>query len=153
MTGVSRLENDSNRKALIESHPVKGLLDIRQTGDACVIRLEDSPSDSLDLALEVLAGVTEQRDVGVHSRPDSIEQILPEIREHVPVAVVDEYKYRLPDVGVLPFGDVQVGHVAIERRLHEAVVVVELRLLDRFLRRADSLIDVARTSQCILCLL
>ena len=54
---------------------------------------------------------------------------------------------RLPDVGVLPLRDVQVGHVAVEPRFHKAVVVVELRVLDRFLSCADSLIDVAQHPQ------
>ena len=59
----------------------------------------------------------------------------------------------MPGVGELPFGDVQIGDVAVERRAYVAVVVVELRVLDRFLSGADSLIDVAYHAQRVLRLL
>ena len=56
----------------------------------------------------------------------------------VSVNIAQEIQYERADVGVLPGGNVQVGHVSIEGRLHEAVVVIELRIIDRVLCGADS---------------
>ena len=58
MVRVAALQNDSNRKSLIKSHPVQSLFDVWQAGDSCPVLLKESPPDTLYLALEASPRIT-----------------------------------------------------------------------------------------------
>ncbi len=153
MGGVAGLQKYSNWKSLVQSYPVQSLFDVRQAADGRTVFLKESPSDTFDLSLEPLARVAQQRNLRGHVWSNPVKQVLPEIREHVPFAAIHQRQDGLPRVGVLSLRNVEIGDVAVERRSHEAVVVVKLSVFDRFLRRTQSLIHVAHDSQLVLCLL
>ena len=92
---VTTLQNNPNRKSLVEAHPVQSLLDVGQAADSRAIFLKQSPSNTLHLALEAFAGITQQRHLRRHPWPYAIKQVLPEVREHVPLAIVDQRQDRL----------------------------------------------------------
>jgi hypothetical protein len=108
MAAVGAFEDDSNRKSLVKPHPIQSLFDIWQAANGSAVLLKEPPSDTLHFSLKALARVAQQRNVRAHSWPYSIEQVFPEISEHVPVTIVHQRKNRLARVGVLPLGDVQV---------------------------------------------
>jgi hypothetical protein len=50
----------------------------------------------------------------------------------------------------LALGDIEICDVAVEWGSHEAVVVVELGVINLFLRRSKSLVNIAEDSQRVL---
>src|SRR5581483_12131068 len=78
-----------------------------------------------------------------HAGRDLREVALAEVREHVPRATVDQRHDLTALVRVLADGDVQVRDVALEGRAHEAVVDVELRVVDGGARRLQPGVHVA----------
>src|SRR5215472_17615399 len=153
MAAASALQDDPDRESLVKADPVQSLFNVRQAGNRCAVLLKESPSDTLHFSLEAYARITQQRDVSAHSRAYSVEQILPEIGEHIPITIVHERENWLADVGVLALGNVEICDVTVERSPDKTVVVVELSVLDIFLCRSHSLVHVAEDSQCVLCFL
>ncbi len=131
MVVVSAFQYDANRKSLIKPHPVERLFDIWETANSRDILLRHSPSNTLHLTLEMFPGVAQQRHIGSHSWTDPIEDVFAEIRKDIPVAIIYQHQDRLPGISELPLRYIQIGDVAVERRAHQAVVVVQLRVLER----------------------
>src|SRR5262249_9616424 len=114
MRSVGALEDDTNRKSLVKADPVQSLLDIWQAGDGCAVLLKQPPSYSLHLSPEALGRIAHQRYVCGHSRAYAIEQVFPEISEHVPITIIHNRQHRLTDIRVLTFGNVEISDVAVE---------------------------------------
>src|SRR5262249_35373556 len=68
--GVAFLENDANREALREPHPVERRLDRWQTIDRRAVLLIECPAHPLYVAPEAPIRSGEQEDVGGHARFD-----------------------------------------------------------------------------------
>ena len=147
---VAVLEDDANREALVKTDPVQGLFNVRQPGDSRAVLLKESPSETLYFSPESFTRITQQRYVGARSGVYTLEQILSEICEHVPVAAIHENENGLADISVLAFGDIEVCDIAVERSPHEAIVVVELGVINLLLRRSKSLINIPEDSQRVL---
>src|SRR5271165_2614790 len=150
MSAVTALQNDSNRKSLVKSYPVQSLFHIWQAAYRRAVFLKESPPNPLHFSFKPLPGIAQQCHVGLHSWTYVLKQVLPEIREHVPVTIIDQRQDGLADVSVLSLRNIQIGDKTVERRAYKAVVGIQLRILDRFLRRPQPLIDVAKHAQSIL---
>src|SRR5208282_1586183 len=150
MAAVATFQIDSNRKSLVEPHPVQSFFNIWQAADACVVLLKESPSDAFDLTLKACPWIAEKRDVCPHSGADSVKLIFPEIREYVPVTLVHQRENRHAGICELSLRNIEIGDVAVERSADKAIIEVQLRILDGFLRRSQPLVYVANHSQRIL---
>src|SRR6266849_6137713 len=147
---IAVLEKDSDRKALREPHPVERWLDGGETVNASAVLLIQRPPDALHAAAKAMAGIGEEKHVDGHSRLDVRQEVLAEVRHHVPRAVVDETEHLPPLVGVLPNGNVEIGNIAVKGGTHRAIVDVELRLRDRGLGGFEARIDVAELAELAL---
>src|SRR5690242_2008055 len=149
MAIVSGLQDDANRKTLIKTYPVESLLDLWQAGHGRAVLLKEAPADTLHFTREPFAGVAEQRYICSHTRTYSIEQILPEVGEHVPGVIVHKSQHRLTAVGILAAGNVEICNVTIEWGPYKAIIIIELSVIDLLRGRTYSLVHVTQDAQSI----
>src|SRR5262249_41167455 len=84
------------------------------------------------------------------SRPDITEEILAEIRQYVPGAIVHQAQYLAALVRILADGDVEISHIRVERRANVAIVEIELSIVQGGLGSFAARIDIAVLPKFIL---
>jgi hypothetical protein len=100
---VRLVDADLHREALRYMHPVKRALNARQSAGQCKAGFigRDTIADRVDAALETLARIAHQVDRDRRPRPDALEFGLAKIRDHVPVARIDQGEDRFERRGKL----------------------------------------------------
>src|SRR5271170_6600090 len=124
MLGVAVLQRDSHRKALRETDPVQRRRNPRQTFHGGAIVLKERPANSLHDAAKAVVAIADQEDLRGHPRFDPGQEVLAEIRHHVPGPVIHQADHLLALVGILAHRDIEVGDISVERCLYVAVVYI-----------------------------
>jgi hypothetical protein len=95
--------------------------------NARAIVLKQRPPHAFDSSAKAHVRIAEQKDLGIHAGLDPCQKGFAEIRQHVPVSIIDEAHHLFALVGVLTGGDIEVGDVALERSFHIAIIDIQAR--------------------------
>ncbi len=147
---VAVLEHNAHREALRQPHPVQRRVNLRQALDARAVLLIERPSHALHAAAKALVGIGEDENLCAHAGFDVREKRLAEIRDHVPLAIVDQADDLPAFVGVLALRDVEISDVAVIRRADVAVTDVEFCVVNGGLGGFAQRVDVAVLAELVL---
>ena len=125
-------------------------VNLRQALDGRAVLLIQRPSHALHAAAKALVGIGQDENLGGHAGFDVREKRLAEIRDHVPLAIVDQAHDLAAFVGVLALRDVEIGDVAVVRRADVAVADVEFRVVNGGLRGLAQRVDIAVLAKLVL---
>jgi len=111
--------------------------------------MKQRPADALNPSAKAHVGIAEQEDLGIHAGLDPGKKSFAEICQHVPIAIIDQAHHLLALVGVLAHSDIEVGDVAVERRLHVAVLNIQPRLVGRRFSGLAARVDIAVLAELV----
>src|SRR5579862_8821351 len=87
---IIALEGHAHREALRQPDPVERLFDFGKTLHGRTIVLIERPSDALHPSTKSFVWIAQQINLRRHAGADVAEEILAEIREHIPGSIVDQ---------------------------------------------------------------
>src|SRR5271168_5436210 len=96
-------------------NPVKRSLDIRETGSYLSVFGKHSVSDALHSPRELALGMSHEIDIHGRTELDVLHLAFPVVRNHIPLAVIDQREHGGARVSISTFRDIHVGHVGVKR--------------------------------------